>query len=74
MSSIIYLNLRDIKPIKWVGLLYIPLIPFIFINNISEPLTIKIAGTKDINLFTFIQYVVMALLLVIIVVRHKSTI
>ncbi|HHT92466.1 MAG TPA: phosphatidate cytidylyltransferase [Clostridiaceae bacterium] len=65
-------ELKGHKPIKWVGLLYIPLIPFIFINNISEPLTIKIAGTKDINLFTFIQYVVMALLLVIIVVRHKK--
>ena len=32
---------------------YIPLIPFIFINNISEPYN-KIAGTKDINLFTII--------------------
>lgn len=60
------------KPVKWVGLLYILTIPFIFLNNVSEPLTITLSGIKDINLFTFVQYIIMALLLTVIVIQHRK--
>lgn len=63
---------KGLQPIKWVGLIYLPVIVFIALFGESEPLTITIKQIGEMNLFTFLQYLAIAVVLTITVIRHEK--
>lgn len=65
-------EIKGHRPMKWVGFLYLIVIPFLIFTGISEPITIKIASVGDTNLFAILQYIIIAILLTMIVVEHSK--
>lgn len=65
-------EIKGHKPMKWVGFLYIIIIPFLIFAGISEPITITIKAIGEINLFSILQYLIMAILLTMLVVGHSK--
>ncbi len=60
------------KPVKWVGYLYLILIPFIVFGKVTEPFSITIKATGSMNLYVLLQFVIFACLLSTIVFKFNK--